>query len=349
MAAPFVQTMLEGFPEPAAIINSDRQIVQANGKLLTFTGHSDQDILGLRMGEAVGCQFSAQAPAGCGTTPACALCGAAGAIAETQRTGRPAQQECRITMDGARGHEALELRVWTTPLQLNGETFSVFAMRDVSDEVRRRVLERMFFHDVLNAAGGLRNLLEVWPDLTPEEADEMRGNVAHLAAQVVEEIQAQRDLVAAERGELVPQPVAVDATNMLAELVALYQHHSVAENKGLVLDIAEDAASFSSDPMLLRRVLGNLVKNALEASEPGQRVTVRYRHEGRPVFEVHNATVMPKAVTLQVFQRSFSTKRGIGRGVGTYSARLLTERYLGGKISFESQEGAGTTFRVELT
>lgn len=52
---------------------------------------------------------------------------------------------------------------------------------------------------------------------------------------------------------------------------------------------------------------------------------------------------MPYDVQLQVFQRSFSTK-GIGRGLGTYSIRLLSERYLSGRVSFTSTPEAGTTF-----
>ncbi len=54
---------------------------------------------------------------------------------------------------------------------------------------------------------------------------------------------------------------------------------------------------------------------------------------------------MPREVQLQIFQRSFSTK-GLGRGLGTYSVRLLTERYLKGSVSFTSSAEFGTTFRV---
>ncbi len=57
---------------------------------------------------------------------------------------------------------------------------------------------------------------------------------------------------------------------------------------------------------------------------------------------------MPEAVRQQVFQRSFSTKGGKGRGIGTYSARLLAERYLGGRLTFSSTADAGTSFVLEL-
>ena len=128
----------------------------------------------------------------------------------------------------------------------------------------------------------------------------------------------------------------------------LYQHHSVAHGRNLVMELAAGPATLEADPALLRRVLGNLVKNALEASRPGQTVTVRYHCDGHPAFEVHNETVMSEVVKLQVFRRSFSTKQGTGRGVGTYSARLLTERYLHGTLQFRSDEGEGTTFTVTL-
>ena len=46
---------------------------------------------------------------------------------------------------------------------------------------------------------------------------------------------------------------------------------------------------------------------------------------------------------MQFFQRSFSTKSS-GRGLGTYIMKLLSERYLDGKVSFASTEDDGTTF-----
>jgi len=101
------------------------------------------------------------------------------------------------------------------------------------------------------------------------------------------------------------------------------------------------------DKALLGRVLGNLLKNAIEASEPGETISVGCSRleTDRIEFWVHNAAVMPEHVRMQVFQRSFSTK-GRGRGIGTYSVKLLTERYLEGTVSFTSRPGNGTIFRV---
>jgi signal transduction histidine kinase len=107
-----------------------------------------------------------------------------------------------------------------------------------------------------------------------------------------------------------------------------------------------DDVRLQTDRTLLARVIGNLAKNALEAEAAGAAVTLNCKKSGSgAVFTVHNPSQMPEDSRLQVFQRSFSTK-GAGRGLGTYSIRLLTERYLKGKVSF-STGPEGTTFRAE--
>jgi sensor histidine kinase regulating citrate/malate metabolism len=49
---------------------------------------------------------------------------------------------------------------------------------------------------------------------------------------------------------------------------------------------------------------------------------------------------------MQIFQRSFSTK-GVNRGIGTYSIKLFTERYLRGKAWFTTDKLNGTNFYVK--
>ncbi len=62
---------------------------------------------------------------------------------------------------------------------------------------------------------------------------------------------------------------------------------------------------------------------------------------------VHNAGEIPRSSQSQIFQRSFTTK-GEGRGLGTYGSKLLIDRYLSGRIGFESTAAFGTTFAVSL-
>jgi signal transduction histidine kinase len=98
----------------------------------------------------------------------------------------------------------------------------------------------------------------------------------------------------------------------------------VAEGRSLLLDPAISEVALTNDRAQLGRVVGNMI-NALQAAAPAETVTVKCRcTEGWIEFAVHNPSVMPREAQLQVFQRSFSSKRR-GRGLGIYSMRLLSE------------------------
>jgi sensor histidine kinase regulating citrate/malate metabolism len=63
---------------------------------------------------------------------------------------------------------------------------------------------------------------------------------------------------------------------------------------------------------------------------------------------VWNGGAIERSVASQIFKRSFSTKPGRGRGLGTFSMKLFGERYLGGVVSLHSTERDGTTFSITL-
>ncbi len=332
--------LLRGLPDIFMVLNECRQIVYANEAVVNVFGLDSVDkAYGLRPGEAANCVHACEAAGGCGTTEFCSVCGAVNAIMGS-RDGNRRIAECRILQESG---DALDLRVWATPLELAGEQFTVFALVDISDEKRRRVLERIFFHDILNTAGGLVGFTELLEGASQEEIGQYRSILAGLSRRLVEEIQSQQQLAAAESGDLVPNLTEFSAEETLREVVALFSNHEVAAQRRLVLG-ETSAGTMVNDRALLQRVLGNMVKNALEASTPGQTVTASmWLEEDSVEFCVHNELAMPRAVQLQVFQRSFSTK-GANRGLGTYGMKLISERYLGGSISFRSNEADGTSF-----
>ena len=246
-------------------------------------------------------------------------------------------------------HEiALDLRVWSRPIEVEDEVFTVFSVVDISDEKRRKMLERIFFHDVINTAGCIKGLadLMIQTQMAEPEIKEMSAMIGESADQLLEEISAQRELSAAESGDLKANPQPVQSSELLAQVIRQFHSYSTAKDKNIIADPAAAGFDFVSDPVLLRRVLINLVKNALEASAAGQTITLGAGISGGLVsFTVHNQAVMPAVVQLQVFSRSFSTK-GSGRGIGTYSIKLLTEKYLHGQVAFVSEAGWGTRFTV---
>jgi signal transduction histidine kinase len=334
--------MLDAITEIVLILNPQRQIVYGNRNAIELLGlDGPGQVLGKRPGEALACIHACEAPGGCGTVEFCSTCGAVEAILAAVQ-GRSSVKECRV--DRGADHEAMDLRVRATPLMLDGQRFTVFAAADISHEKRRRVLERVFFHDVMNTAGGLNMLVE---HLVRKAEPPTRGaaiEIAHGVNQLVEEIASQRDLMSAESRELGVRPILVSSRQLLDQAAQNYRHYESLAGVAVKVDEQSHDVAMKTDCGILGRVLGNMLKNALEACRSGQAVLAGCRAvDGGVQFWVHNPSFIPREVQLQLFQRSFSTK-GAGRGLGTYSMKLLTERYLKGQVSFTSTPEAGTTF-----
>jgi signal transduction histidine kinase len=339
-AHPIVGALLDAVDAVLLVLNPQRQVVAWNGP------HDDVGPLGLRPGEVLGCA-NAQAPGGCGTTPACETCGALGAILGCERTERPIGADCVIPIGGG---AARELDVRATPVSLDGERFTVVTLRDVSAERRREALEQIFFHDLLNTASGIRGW--AW-HLGRAGADVRKAGerIDVLSRQLEREIRDHQALVLAEQGALVPTPTPVRPQELFAEIGVLFSQHAAARDRILDTRDVDPDLSVETDRALLSRVLVNMVRNAFEAILPGGTVVLRCDEEtggaGAIRFAVHNPGAIPAHVQERIFQRSFSTK-GRGRGLGTYGMKLLGERYLGGAVSFTSTAEGGTTFSIRV-
>jgi signal transduction histidine kinase/BarA-like signal transduction histidine kinase len=98
----------------------------------------------------------------------------------------------------------------------------------------------------------------------------------------------------------------------------------------------------------LTQFVGNLLFNAVEALPDGGTISFRTRQEGdQVVLQVSDTGVgMSDATRERLFEPFFTTKDD-GQGLGTSIVYGIVARH-GGEISVASQEGAGTTFRVQL-
>lgn len=326
------------------ILNNNRQIVFANKQALKTLGFNVvDDILGLRQGEAIKCIHAKEMAAGCGTSESCKMCGAINATLSSLNNISDVQ-ECRISADD--NLMSYDFRVTSSPYILNRERFVILSLVDIADEKRRLVLENIFFHDILNTAGGIKGISELIME-HPEEIDGFKDILNQSSNQLLSEIIAQRDLINAENSDLKANIKKLNSISVVKFIIDIYTINKVFTNK-IEFNVDDcDNIDFESDESLLSRVLLNMTKNALEASDIGQVVTLKCKAvDGNVVFSVHNPNFMPRNVQLQVFKRSFSTK-GESRGLGTYSMKLLSEKYLKGKVHFTSDQLSGTTFYAE--
>lgn len=337
------RSVLDSTIEPLAILNAHRQIIFHNAAMSDLAGK--RHLLGMRPGEALDCLHHAETRSGCGAAPACRLCGTLQTIEEAQHQGGTQQGECRMTR--VDGFESTCFNGAVRAGKLPFEDAIVLSLRDTESHERRAVLERTFFHDILNTAGGLLGMVELLAETREPERDFMVRSVFDLARQLVEEIRSGRDLAAAELGDLCVTLHHTDVAGLLRRVVSTVEHNPVSAGR-LIQASCSRPCSILTDDVLLRRCLVNLAKNAVEATQPGGTVVIDYDYRGGHVFSVHNSAFMPADIQQQVFQRSFSTKNEPGRGIGTYSVKLLAEKYLGGSVNFTSSPDEGTVFSIFL-
>jgi len=341
-AVEHLQYFFNSMPDVFLVLNKNRQIVLGNKTALHVLEVKDlTSILGLRPGEALGCENASKSEGGCGTTIFCKYCGAVNAILSGLK-GEEDYQECHITQKSG---GTLDFRAYTLGTKYDGEQFCALIMTDISSEKRKNALERVFFHDIVNSLGALRvfaELLKEAPD--PQKAEEISNDIYGLTNRILDEVNAQRDLIKAENDELSIHPTPVSSLGLLHEVRGTYEKHDLAIGRDIVVDPGAEEVELTSDKTLLRRVLGNMVKNALEASASGETITLCCTGDGEGVqFSVHNPGSIPDETQLEIFKPYFSTKDS-ARGLGTYSMRLLSERYLNGSVSFSTSEAEGTTF-----
>ncbi|MDR3570460.1 MAG: PAS domain-containing sensor histidine kinase [Syntrophobacteraceae bacterium] len=339
-----VKDMLDAVSTMVAVVNDTRQILFCNRKVVDFLGVADTSKLtGRRLGEAFSCVRLKDAPNGCGTGEYCKTCGAVNGMLMAIG-GEENVQECNLMRYSAGVVETMELSVHATPLDLEIPRLVMLSLTDISHERRRRNLEKIFFHDILNAMNGVVGYAYLLKEDCAGQAPPLVDKLNIAIDRVVGEINVQRELLAAENNELKVYRCFLGARDFLHDIITTNSTLEVACERKIVLSPDSENIPIETDPAILGRVIGNMVKNGLEACKPGEIVTLDCKRVDDLVrFSVHNPNFMPRNVQLQVFSRSFSTK-GCDRGLGAYSMKLLSERYLKGSVGFESDPDSGTVF-----
>jgi signal transduction histidine kinase len=345
---PHCRAFLDALPNMILALNCQRQVVFANQSAMSFLGVEDMEaMLGRRPGETLGCINATEHPSGCGTSRHCRSCGAIAAILSAIE-GNTASGECKLLRRRATEIEGLDLLVKASPVTIDEQRYIVFSITDSTYESRRRVMERIFFHDVVNLAGGIRGLSEMLEGLVPDKLKQEFTILRSATDSLVEEVMAQRDVAAAENNELNVNAERIDALEILRELRGLYLHAPVAQGRIIEIDQHSANVFVVTDIRLVKRVLGNMLKNALEALSLGGTALLSCAEEGANViFMVHNDGFIPLSTQDNIFHRTFSTK-GENRGMGTYSMLLLAERYLKGSVGFHSTKDEGTVFYLKI-
>lgn len=341
-----ITSVLDSIPALVMILNTQRQIVflnQAAKEKLNLNTLSD---IGKRPGEAFKCIFAEKAPNGCGTGQHCMYCGAVNAILKSQKSESKESNECRIIAKNGSSIYNLDFQVTAKNTSIQDQLFTIFTLEDISDKKRRKILEKSFFHDIINIISSLQGLITLLAgDIDKDESDKYISIAFSSTNELIEEIKSHRMILNAENNDLLIFYEPVNTQRITDEVISTAIFFGQSQLANIRTPAGNQNLNFECDKQILKRVLVNMLKNAIEATPRNSPITlsVRENQNQQVVFSVHNPGFMTDEVKNQVFHRSFSTK-GADRGLGTYSMKLLIENYLRGSVYFTSTQEAGTTF-----
>ncbi len=134
---------------------------------------------------------------------------------------------------------------------------------------------------------------------------------------------------------------------LLAESVEVTKPLADAKDIELSLEAIDPVVGLQLDPMRIKRVLINLLTNAIEASPEGQPVRIVHRRLGKDlVVDVSdNGPGIPCEIRKDIFLPFFTTRKG-GTGLGLPIVKKLIEAHKGGVEILNTP--CGTTFRLRL-
>jgi PAS domain S-box-containing protein len=201
-------------------------------------------------------------------------------------------------------------------------------------------------HEIKNPLAGISAGVEFLRRAFPPEAPEQK-DVQFLQEEVQRLNRFIQDLFD------LANPHALNlAPTRLQEVVrgAVETVRPILEERGVEVVIREgEIPEVVADGERLRQVFVNLLKNAAEASRPGQRVEVQLERcgEGRVRATVRDeGSGMTPEQLERLFEPFFTTKES-GTGLGLYVCHGIVQRH-GGNLEVESRPGEGSTFRLTL-
>jgi signal transduction histidine kinase len=201
-------------------------------------------------------------------------------------------------------------------------------------------------HEIRNPLGSISGsvrMLKAAPELQPED-QELCDIIEREASRLNDLVSDMLDLARTRRPEL----QVVDVSQVSREVVDLASHSGRSLGDVGVVYLGPDGLRVSADGAMLRQLLWNLVRNAVQASGAGSVVRVTTREvQGHVEVEVaDHGEGLDEQAKERLFD-AFYTTRSKGTGIGLAVVRRIVDDH-GWTIRVEDTPGGGATFVVEL-
>jgi signal transduction histidine kinase len=215
-------------------------------------------------------------------------------------------------------------------------------------EIKNRFLASAA-HDIRQPVHAL-SLYADWLGSEPELVHEIAPKIVESTKAVNALFDSLFDMVRLDSGKIKLTIEPVDLVKLLHDLEL--QYRPLAQAKGLQLRVHATPGSVLSDPILLRRIVGNLISNAVKYTQRGGvLVATRWTSSG-PRIEVWDtglgiAPVHHREIFREFYKVPSHGGTEDGFGLGLYIVARLAA-ILGHPLRLASKPGRGTVFRLML-
>lgn len=212
-----------------------------------------------------------------------------------------------------------------------------------------REMARQVAHEIKNPLTPIKLSIQHLQATADYDAQQWQEKFSKTMGMVIQQIES-LNTIASEFSDFAKMPRAKLETVNVAEAVRDVELLFAEAPFHLVTQIESEKPLVVIDPDGLRRVLGNLVKNAKHAvaDTKDAQVTIRLKEVNHKLhLEVEdNGTGIPHELKSKIFQPNFTTKSS-GTGLGLAICQQIIEQ-AEGRIWFESEEGTFTRFVIEF-
>jgi two-component system NtrC family sensor kinase len=202
---------------------------------------------------------------------------------------------------------------------------------------------------IIQKTGWMEDLLMEEDFKETKNLDEFKSSIKKIEEHVERAKKVVHNMLGYAR-KMEPRLEDVDIQQTLTQTIGLLENYARINNIIIRTDFAPDIPIIASDQSQLQQVFLNLISNAIDAVGKDGRVEVLSRRRGDRIMVeiVDNGPGIPAEMQKRIFDPFVTSKQpGKGTGLGLWISYNIMEK-LGGKISFSSQVGRGTTFTVEI-
>jgi len=322
------------------ITNLDGEVTDANRSAVKFFGYPRAELLGLRVTQLHRVRTDSLA---------------AGRFAPLL-SGEPISYETRIT---SRAGDEVPVEVHAKLIQRGRQKFIYWIQHDLSDKLAleelRDDLMSMVVHDLRSPLGNIISSLDLLHS-APEDDREMAASLVTIATRSAERlsrlVDSLLDLRRMEAGELELQRQPVALEPLLREAVEQVQPTAAAKSIRVRQSAAPELPAAAADADLIRRVVVNLLDNALKYTPQGGQITVSAKQTQNLVtIRVRDTGPgVPAGEQQRIFEKFRRVQRESapkGLGLGLAFCKLAVEAH-GGTIWVENSVRRGAAFSFTL-